>query len=53
MSKDDLINIRKVAEAELKAERIREAIEKCKTEMKKAKWWTRVFPYKIVLIRRT
>lgn len=53
MSRDDIAAIRKVAEAELKAERMREAIDKCKEQLKKGKWYNRLFPWKVVIIRRT
>lgn len=52
MSKDDIDSIRRVAEAELKAERIREAIDKCKEQLRKTKWYHRLFPFRIVFIRR-
>lgn len=52
MSKDEIASIRKVAEAELKAERLREAIDKCKEQLRKGKWYNRLFPYRIVFIRR-
>lgn len=53
MSKEEIAQIRSVAEAELKAERIREAIDKCKEELRKGTWLNRLFPWKVVIIRRT
>lgn len=50
--KIDMVEIKRVAEAELKAERIREAIEAYKTKLKSQKWHHRLFPWRIVFIRR-
>lgn len=53
MSKDDIKSIRMAVEAELKAEQRREAIEKMKAELRKVKWYNRLFPWRVVIIRRT
>jgi hypothetical protein len=49
----DIANIRAIAEAELKHELLREAVEKMKVELRQRKWFHRIFPWKIVIIRRT
>lgn len=44
--------IRKVAKAELEAERLREAIDAYKKKLKEKKWFHRLFPYRIVFIKK-
>lgn len=44
--------IREQAELELAQEKFAEAVVKCKEELKKRKWWHKLLPFKIVIIRR-
>lgn len=49
----NIANIRAIAEAELKQEQQREAIEQMKEKLRQEKWFHRLFPWKVVIIRRT
>lgn len=48
----DVELMKKVAEAELKHEMMREAIDAYKKKLKASKWYHKLFPYRIVFIRR-
>ena len=52
------MNIKEIeaqARKELQEERHREAVEKCKEKMRRAKWYHRIFPWEFVIVikRRT
>jgi hypothetical protein len=49
MTKDEII---KQARKELEEELFREAVDKEKERILSKKWWHKLLPYKIVLIRR-
>lgn len=49
MNTEDII---KQAEKELEEEKRREEIERIKENLRKKKWYHKLFPYKIRLIRR-
>lgn len=44
--------IRKQAEKELEEEQYREAVDKYKERLKAKKWYHKLFPYRIVFIKR-
>lgn len=49
----DAAKIRLLAEQELQAERVRAAIDAEKARLRSRKgFWRRVFPYKLIIIRR-
>jgi len=48
----DFKEIKEQAEAELKAEELRAAVDAYKIKLKSKKWYHCLFPYKIVFIRR-
>ena len=50
----DVDEITKIAKKELAEEAFREAVEKKKTEIRLSNtFWMRVFPYKLLFVRRT
>lgn len=48
----NIANIRAMAEAELKQELMREAIDKMKESLRRGKWYHRLFPWRVVFLRR-
>lgn len=48
----NLETIKITALKELRDEEFREAVEIYKTKLKAAKWWHKLLPYKVVLIKR-
>lgn len=50
---EELAEIKLQAERELKEELFREAVEKYKTKLReKRSFWDRIFPWKIIVIRK-
>lgn len=50
-----LINIKEVeltARLELHEEKFRKAVDVAKERMRRERWWHRLFPWRIVIIRR-
>jgi len=48
----DSNEVKRKAIAEYKAECFREAVDKYKIKLKQRKWWHRVVPWKIMIVRR-
>lgn len=48
----DMDEIKRIAHDELRKEIIREKIDSYKSKLKQVKWWHKLMPYKIILIRR-
>ena len=48
----DIKEIKKQALAELKQEQFDAAVKKCKEKLKKQTIWDRVFPYKLILLKK-
>lgn len=48
----DIEKIKELAQKEIQEEDFRLAINEYKIKLRKAKWWHRLFPFKIVVIRR-
>ena len=46
------MTLEEIAKKELEEERNREQIEKIKERMRKEKGWAKLFPFKIVIVRR-
>ena len=44
--------IKKIAEKELEEEDLRIAIDKFKVKLRRPKWYHRLFPYRIVIIKK-
>lgn len=49
---NQVANIRAIAEAELKTELHRKAVDDMKEKLRKEKWYHRLFPWKVSIIRR-
>lgn len=48
----DLNKIKAQAEKELRDENFRHAVDKYKEKLRAKKWWHKIMPFKIVIIRR-
>lgn len=48
----DVANIRAIAEAELKNEIFRNAVEEMKQKLRRVRWYHRLFPWRVVILRR-
>lgn len=48
----DQNEIKEQALKELKEEQFREAVDKMKEKLKRAKWWHKLLPFKVIIIRR-
>jgi hypothetical protein len=44
--------IRELAEAELRAERFRQAVDTEKQRLQQARWWHRFIPFRLTITRR-
>lgn len=51
MKQFDKSYIRQIAEAEIREEEFRKAVDACKKRLKERKWYHRLFPYKLVFVR--
>jgi hypothetical protein len=45
-------DIRDQAEAELVEETFRAAVDACKVKLKAKRWWHKLLPFKVVIIKR-
>lgn len=52
MKQFDLEEIKRAAREELEQEQYRKAVVLYKTKLKSVKWWHRLVPFKVVIIRR-
>lgn len=49
----NLEEIKAKAESEIRAEEFRKAVDAYKEKLRAKKWWHKLFPYKIVILKRS
>jgi len=49
----NLQEIQEIAKSEIEHEEFRRAVDKCKEKIRAKRWWHKLMPFKIVIIKRS